>query len=296
MADVVVLDYAAIANDIGQVSGEKPYFLNAESLCFKLIDISKHKPEVLSEVIGEVPAPRSTVTRINLHDDPAYLIKGLSQADLLAKLIKRHLGKNSHLNILDFGCGAGRIVRFLCKYWVNNQYAACDVNRFAVEHTQSVCGTIDARTIPTAPPSTYETGQFDAIYAWSIWTHHNEKLARLWLEELHRILSPGGIALITLHTKELVYRYGKEPEMIKRLEEKNGDYETLVHDFELNQFHYWQSYDKDKCAEVGIDHENFGMAFFSLDYVRTHWGDLFELQETVTGAPGWQDVLVLKRR
>ena len=55
------------------------------------------------------------------------------------------------------------------------------------------------------PPLTYDNGVFDLIYAISVFTHLSEQNALNWIDELHRVLKPNGILLITT-TGELNYQ------------------------------------------------------------------------------------------
>ena len=42
---------------------------------------------------------------------------------------------------------------------------------------------------------------FDFIYAISVFTHFDEEHERFWVDELSRVLTPGGALLLTLHGK-----------------------------------------------------------------------------------------------
>ena len=49
------------------------------------------------------------------------------------------------------------------------------------------------------PPLRYEDGQFGLVYAISVFTHLPRDLERAWIDELSRIVAPGGLLLLTTH-------------------------------------------------------------------------------------------------
>jgi SAM-dependent methyltransferase len=49
------------------------------------------------------------------------------------------------------------------------------------------------------PPLNFENEQFDCIYALSVFTHLGEHLLLEWMQELSRILKPGGYLLFSTH-------------------------------------------------------------------------------------------------
>src|SRR4030095_10099638 len=48
-------------------------------------------------------------------------------------------------------------------------------------------------------PLRYVDGQFGLVYAISVFTHLAHDLARAWIDELSRIVAPGGLLLLTTH-------------------------------------------------------------------------------------------------
>ena len=49
------------------------------------------------------------------------------------------------------------------------------------------------------PPLPLPDGAADIVYAYSVFTHLREPTAIRWLEEIARVLRPGGLALVTFH-------------------------------------------------------------------------------------------------
>lgn len=101
--------------------------------------------------------------------------------------------------VLDFGCSSGRVVRMLAARRPDTQMSGCDVNAGAIAWARSALPGIDFREQPLRPPLSYDDASFDAAYAISIWSHFDAAPARAWLDEMHRVLRPGGLLLITTH-------------------------------------------------------------------------------------------------
>ncbi len=105
---------------------------------------------------------------------------------------------------LDFGCGCGRVSRFLAEAPDVQSLAGVDVDDQQIvwcrRHLHGEYSLIPA-TIPTA----LEAGSFDVVCAVSVFTHLDEPSERSWLTEIHRILSPGGLLIATTHSPQLVW-------------------------------------------------------------------------------------------
>jgi SAM-dependent methyltransferase len=106
--------------------------------------------------------------------------------------------------ILDFGCGAGRMIRHLeplagkCEIW------GVDIRS---EHIlwckQNLSPPFNFATTTRVPHLPFEDRSFRFIYCGSVFTHIDD-LADAWLLELHRILVPGGMLYATIHDENTV--------------------------------------------------------------------------------------------
>lgn len=100
--------------------------------------------------------------------------------------------------ILDFGCGAGRMIRWLkpysnfCEIWGTD--ISADHIYWANQYLKPPFNFATNTTIPHLP---FADNYFNFIYAGSVFTHIDD-LADAWLLELRRILSPHGRLYITI--------------------------------------------------------------------------------------------------
>jgi SAM-dependent methyltransferase len=100
------------------------------------------------------------------------------------------------MDILDFGCGVGRVaLPFFSKY--GKPSACVDVMPRCIEYLREVIPGANPRLTGVKPPLPFPDASFDVIYAISVWTHLNKKKGWEWLREMARLLRPGGLALLS---------------------------------------------------------------------------------------------------
>jgi 2-polyprenyl-3-methyl-5-hydroxy-6-metoxy-1,4-benzoquinol methylase len=100
--------------------------------------------------------------------------------------------------ILDFGCGCGRIMRHW-KALRGPQLCGTDYNPYLVDWCRRSLPFAEFSVNELASRLSYEDQQFDFIYTISIFTHLDEPLQAFWMEELTRVLTPGGFLFLTVH-------------------------------------------------------------------------------------------------
>ena len=101
-------------------------------------------------------------------------------------------------SVLDFGCGCGRVLR----HWgetLPGRIHGCDQNAEAVAWARENLPFARLAVNAVTPPLPYESGAFDCIYTISVFTHIPAELQRPWMNEMRRVLEPGGILLVTLN-------------------------------------------------------------------------------------------------
>jgi SAM-dependent methyltransferase len=138
-------------------------------------------------------------------------------------ILHKYFSKNwfDFKKILDFGCGCGRICRFLPSKALSCLHGI-DTTKKAIEW----CGNNLIGSYQSIEPQIVKTPfidqYFDLIYSFSVFSHLKIEHMKSWLKELHRITSPGGILLISAHFSWMhcLINEGERKEVIK-----NGYYE-----------------------------------------------------------------------
>lgn len=131
---------------------------------------------------------------------PRAVAQALEIADLVVESLTaagRELQKGDV--VLDFGCSSGRIVAPLSAWWPDIEWIGCDPNAPAVQWAQEHVGGGRFFVSDQRPPLALDDASVDVAFAISIWSHYAESAAREWLEEMHRVIRPGGTMLLTTH-------------------------------------------------------------------------------------------------
>lgn len=112
---------------------------------------------------------------------------------------------------LDFGCGYGRVLRFLVEQVPAERVSATDVIAEGVTFCHSEFGVTALRSEANLESTRF--GTFDFVYAISVITHLNEQNSRAFLKVIGDSLADDGIALFTTHgdwSLEHVELYGHD--------------------------------------------------------------------------------------
>jgi SAM-dependent methyltransferase len=143
--------------------------------------------------------------------DVKYYLHGANEfVDILERSCKE-AGRDpqSVADVLEVGCGYGRIVRELRKRMPWARVTVSDVIESAARFTASEFG---AQYMPPLEEAGAEyDGRFDLVYLLSVYSHLRRDMVAANLRRVSAVLKPGGVAVITLQgqgSAETVERYG----------------------------------------------------------------------------------------
>lgn len=180
--------------------------------------------------------------------------------------------------VLDWGCGCGRVARFL--FPRIKEPHGIDIDADNIDWCiHNLTGNF--RVVSLDPPTGLPSSYFDLIYGISIFTHLSAPDQIRWLEELARITAPGGYVLATIH----------------------GYTSWLLNDPGMDAYVKWE---REGTLDAGENRDLQGTVpdptryrsmFHTPAYIRRVWQDWFEVLDII---PGWaannQDLVILKAR
>jgi SAM-dependent methyltransferase len=170
--------------------------------------------------------------------------------------------------VLDFGCGPGRTLSELLPRAEGAELVGCDIHEPSIAWGRAHLPQCRFILNGEHPPLDLDSASFDLVYAVSVFTHLTDQWSA-WLAELHRLLAPGGIAIISFLGEALWTPFGAGADA-DWVEDETGMMVTLAA----------RSWD-----------EGGPNVFHSEWWLREHWGrgfDVLELRprDTWKGAAG----------
>jgi SAM-dependent methyltransferase len=182
-------------------------------------------------------------------------------------------------DVLDFGCGPGRVVTDFCRLAPGARLVGSDIDHEAIDWARANLGHLATfRVNGILPPTDFPDGSFDVIYSISLFTHLDESAQDEWLTELSRLLRPGGVLLTTTHGR---FAMGScTPEERDKL---------------LRQGIAFRVDHKGRFKLDGLP-DFYQTTFHTREYIERHWTRFLELLAYHEGGIGnHQDIVLLRK-
>lgn len=194
---------------------------------------------------------------------------------------------DSFPEILDFGCGCGRILLHLERLAGTSSVHGVDVDARAVRWATENLPWAGVEVNGTEPPLDFEDATFDLVFNHSVFTHLDEAHQDLWLAELRRITKPGGFVLLSVHGEKALWDFeqgskdaGGNPGLVRDEVRRRGI-----------------SFVEDDSHVGGPHNDGYHSTFHAPWYVIDHWSGFFTVRAYVPqGSLGFQDFVLLERR
>lgn len=100
--------------------------------------------------------------------------------------------------VLDFGAGWGRISRTLLTEIPASRLYAVDVDQDMIALMESTLPGINAIISDPFPPTVLGDRSMTHLFAFSVFSHLSEEAHKAWAVEIGRLLTPGGLAFVTV--------------------------------------------------------------------------------------------------
>jgi SAM-dependent methyltransferase len=129
---------------------------------------------------------------------PDCVAGSIETADLVLGVLERAgFTLAAGARALDFGCSSGRVTRVLAAVRPDVAWLGCDPNRAAIEWAAAELPVAEFFSNDQEPPLRLDSGTLDLVCGISIWSHFDAVAALRWLAEMHRVLRPGGVLVLT---------------------------------------------------------------------------------------------------
>lgn len=133
-----------------------------------------------------------------------YYQSGTPDAKLIIDTVRKYKPTEA-IAIMEWGCGPARVIQHLSKVDSNLQkIIGTDYNRDTINWCRKSFSNIEFYENGLAPPLPLKDKSVDVIYAISVFTHLSESMHYAWVNELLRVLKPGGLLLATLHGEKKI--------------------------------------------------------------------------------------------
>lgn len=213
-----------------------------------------------------------------------YWASGFQDAsNLLEAATKYDVGVKRYL---DVGCASGRVIRHIENIDEGVETIGCDINRLHVEwcnkYLSNKIRVFQNHSIPSLPLA---DNSIDLVSAFSVFTHI-EAFETAWLMELSRILRPGGLAWITIHTEHTLVDMKEGWPLWKAVMNHPRISDMIDQD---------RHFESDRLVVRWRNEQSYSSnVFYKSAYLKDVWGRFFDIVELRRRFPKFQDVLICR--
>jgi ubiquinone/menaquinone biosynthesis C-methylase UbiE len=247
---------------------------------YVLPKLSRSSPD---PVASEFPIPPPELRLGYGRSIEEYLANGQTHVQIMQDLLGASGARLERgTRILDFACGAGRMIRWLAEFSGQCEVWGTDIS---AEHIVWCSQNLDppfhflVNTI--VPHLPFEDRYFGLVYAGSVFTHIDD-LAATWLLELRRILRAAGKLDVTIHDRHSIYLLAHEWHEVPFAEflRTSKDYEEFAQtDFSM----------------LAIGRGTESQVFYDLGSFCEKLRGLFNVLSVTEGAYGYQTAVLTAR-
>jgi SAM-dependent methyltransferase len=234
-------------------------------------------------LVDEPPLPDEP-RRVRVARNPSVDVFRLEGFTTLRKIERVLAGLGTSFqqirNVLDWGCGSGRMTRYLPRF-SGARVTGIDIDADNIGWCRRHLAFGEFHHVPLRPPTPLPTAAFDLVIGISVCTHLREPDQLAWLRELERITVPGAVVLLSV------------------LADANLSWSS----FTWALYEQWRS---SGCLVVGgnsdlqghIEDDSYYVnTYMTRSHVERSWSRFFDVRAIVPGLIGNnQDLVVLRRR
>lgn len=199
--------------------------------------------------------------------------------DIRRILMKNGVNFDAIESVLDFGCGCGRVLRFLEPPTGGPTFYGTDIDEEAILWSKKHFPTVRWAVNGPLPPLQYPDAFFDFAFALSVFTHLDEEYQDAWLRELRRVLKPNGLLLATVHGERFANRLNETKLQLTR--------QVGI----LNDIGRTGPFKADGLPDF------YQTTYHNRQYIESHWTSDYDVVDyEPQGMNGDQDAVLLRKR
>jgi ubiquinone/menaquinone biosynthesis C-methylase UbiE len=207
--------------------------------------------------------------------------------------------REGNLNILDFGCGVGRLLLQFTRNYRNNNYYACDIDDTSINFIKRNYKNVKSYANDHTPPLDYQDSSFDLIYSISIFSHLNLEDQDAWLAELSRVVNKDGYLFLTIEGSHSIKWWLAEA---FNMNESDAQNKLKNEGFIFKEYDNWKKITKSSnifrasSQLVGVK-SAYGSMALSKCFINKNWNKYnLEVIDIIEGVVGTrQDLVILKK-
>jgi SAM-dependent methyltransferase len=231
-----------------------------------------------------VMPPQDVAARIGAADLLHYVMFGRAIYRGFDKALQKKFGKSfsEFSSIVDWGCGSARVARHVTKALKRTaNFVGFDIDAVAIEWANKNVGPY-FRLCKTNPPLEQATATVDVVYSYSVLTHLAAETLAIWVEEMARILKPGGIGLFTvLSDRAMIALQSGLARPALEAWRSTGIFDSMSN-LDI------------KALDVPVDY--YRNVWLTRDYINKIFGERFEIVDFIGSFHFYQDLVIVRRR
>ncbi len=201
-------------------------------------------------------------------------------------------GALSDTDVLDFGCGWGRLTRMLAKDVDPGHLYGCDPVEDILAVSRDTRVPAELAKSDFLPERLPFEKDFGLVFSFSVFTHISEAAHLASLKAIHESLVPGGLFIVTVRPPS----YLDFSPLMQPAVERLGDGRQAAVEAPSYIFQPHATIGHPQYDEEGKEMD-YGETVITLPYVRERWSEMFELVDTsVLVGDMYQVVLTLRRK